>query len=430
MGLGRFGGGAGVTRWLADNGARVTVTDLETEAGLAAALPDIAPYVDDGRVHLHLGGHRVRDFVDCDCVVVNPAVPRPWENRFLHAARSAGVMLVTEIGLTVQRLSRRRVIGVTGTAGKSTTAAMIHHIVESLGHRCHLGGNIGGSLLNRLDDIEPDDWSVLELSSAMLYWLGEAAVQSEGAGWSPHVAVLTNLQPNHIDWHGTVEHYERSKASIFRFQEPGDHGLRGAPESIEADGQALIPLTVPGRHNQANARLAVATAARIGLVPDEAARTLSSFPGLPHRLQLVTERDGRRFFNDSKATTPESTRLAVEAFDDSRTVHLLAGGYDKKVDLSGIVELAPRLAGLYTMGATGRSLAEATQEGHAEFCETVENAVTRAVTRMKQGDVLLLSPGCASWDQFENYEVRGAAFCSVVEGVVSSQLSVVSQTDH
>ena len=414
MGLGRFGGGVGVTQWLAENGAHVTVTDLETEAHLSAELSEIAPYIDDGRVHLRLGGHQQRDFVDCDFVVVNPAVPMPWENRFLLAACRAGVTLITEIGLAVERLPRRRVIGITGTAGKSTTAAMIHHVVQGLGRRCHLGGNIGGSLLGRLDDMRPDDWIVVELSSAMLWWLGDAASASGRIGWSPHVAVMTNLQPNHIDWHGTVEHYRRSKESIFRFQEPGDHRLHGT-DGADADPGQTIALAIPGRHNLANARLAVAIAARIGLDPEAAARTLLSFPGLPHRLELVTERDGRRFFNDSKATTPQSTCLAVAAFDDSRTVHLLAGGYDKKVDLSGIVELAPRLAGLYTMGATGRSLVDATREGHAEFCETVENAVTRAVSRMKLGDVLLLSPGCASWDQFKNYEVRGAAFCSSVE---------------
>ena len=417
MGLGRFGGGVGVARWLAEAGVCVTVTDLQDDADLAPALQELAPLVHDGRVHLHLGGHQERDFVDCDCVVVNPAVPMPWENRFLLAARRAGVALTTEIGLTVERLSRRRVIGVTGTAGKSTTAAMIHHAVGGLGRRCHLGGNIGGSLLGRLDDIKPDDWVVVELSSAMLWWLGDAALAFGHAGWSPHVAVMTNLQPNHIDWHGTVEHYQRSKESIFRFQEPGDHRL----DAADADPGQAIPLAIPGGHNLANARLAVATAARIGLDPEAAARTLASFPGLPHRLELVTERDGRRFFNDSKATTPESTCLAVAAFDDSRTVHLLAGGYDRKADLSRIVELSPRLAGLYTMGATGRSLVDATGEGHAEFCETVENAVTRAVKRMKPGDVLLLSPGCASWDQFKNYEVRGATFCAVVEGVVSCQ---------
>ncbi len=416
MGLGRFGGGVGVTRWLAEAGACVTVTDLQDDANLAPALQELAPYIHDGRVHLRLGGHRERDFIDCDLVVVNPAVPRPWENRFLLAARRAGVALTTEIGLTVERLTRRRVIGITGTAGKSTTAAMIHHIVQGLGGGCHLGGNIGGSLLNRLDDMRPDDWIVVELSSAMLWWLGDAALAFGGVGWSPHIAVTTNLQPNHIDWHGTVEHYQRCKESIFRFQEPGDHHLRG----IDADPEQTIPLAIPGRHNLANARLAVATAARIGLDPEAAAGTLVSFPGLPHRLELVTERDGRRFFNDSKATTPQSTCLAVAAFDDPRRVHLLAGGYDKKVDLSGIVELAPRLAGLYTMGATGRNLVDATREGHAEFCETVENAVTRAVSRMKPGDVLLLSPGCASWDQFKNYEVRGAAFCSVVEGRIGT----------
>ena len=426
MGLGRFGGGVGVTRWLAQAGARVTVTDLLDGTELAPALGELASYVQDGRVQLRLGGHRERDFVECDFVVVNPAVPMPWENRFLLAACRAGVSLTTEIGLTTERLRRRRVIGITGTAGKSTTAAMIHHVVQGLGHRCHLGGNIGGSLLEQLDDIRTDDWVVLELSSAMLWWLGDAALECGRAGWSPHVAVMTNLQPNHIDWHGTVEHYRRTKESIFRFQEPGDHVLHGTDGTDGADGTdgvdaATIPLTVPGRHNQANAQLAVAIAARVGLDPRTAARTLLHFPGLPHRLELVTERDGRRFFNDSKATTPQSTCLAVEAFDDSRRVHLLAGGYDKKVDLSGIVELAPRLAGLYTMGATGRGLVDATREGHAEFCETVEIAVGRAVNRMKPGDVLLLSPGCASWDQFKNYELRGAAFRTVVNETMGTE---------
>ena len=402
MGLGRFGGGTGVTRWLADNGARVTVTDLQSRSALAEPLREIAPYVDDGRVRVHLGGHLERDFVECDRVVVNPAVPRPWDNPFLRAARSAGVPLTTEICLVAERVDRARVIGVTGTAGKSTTTAMIHHVLESLGRRAHLGGNIGGSLLARLDEIEPDDWIVLELSSAMLWWLG---------AWSPHVAVLTNLRPNHLDWHGSIEHYHRCKEAIFRNQRGGDIALREA----DAWGDGPIRLAVPGEHNQANARLAIATAVRVGLDGAAAGEALANFPGLPDRLQLVAEQDGRRFFNDSKATTPEATRVAVEAFDDPTAVHLLAGGYDRRTDLAAIVELAPRLAGLYTLGATGRSLAEAVRGGHAEYCETVDRAVTRALARMKTGDVLLLSPGCASWDQFENYRQRGMAFRAAVE---------------
>ncbi len=402
MGLGRFGGGAGVTRWLAENGERVTVTDVKPDSSLAEPLREIAAYVDDGRVTLHLGGHREIDFVECDHVVVNPAVPRPWENPLLRAAREAGVALTSEICLLVERICRDRVIGVTGTAGKSTTATMIHHILQRLGHRAHLGGNIGGSLLNRLGNIEPDDWIVLELSSAMLWWLSP---------WAPHVAVMTNLRPNHLDWHGSLEHYTQSKQAIFRHQAPGDLALRGD----ERSGAGPIFLAIPGLHNQANAQLAVVTAASLGLDSGAAAEALADFKGLPHRLQLVAEQDGRLFFNDSKATTPEATRVAVEAFDDSTGVHLLAGGYDKKIDLSSIVQLGGQLAGLYTVGSTGRRLAQAVAgRGHAEYCDTIETAVGRAHARMTTGDVLLLSPGCASWDQFDNYEQRGEAFCTSV----------------
>lgn len=418
MGLGRFGGGAGVTRWLAENGARVTVTDVEPESRLIEPLREIAVYVDDGRVTLRLGGHRAIDFVECDHVVVNPAVRRPWENPLLRAARRAGVGLTSEICLVVERLSRDRVIGVTGTAGKSTTAAMVYHILQRLGHRAHFEGNIGGSLLNRLDDVKPDDWIVLELSSAMLWWLSP---------WAPHVAVMTNLKPNHLDWHGSLEHYTRSKQAIFRHQAPGDIALRGD----ESSGGRPICLAIPGRHNQANARLAVATAERLGLDQAEAAAALADFRGLPHRLQWVAEQDGRSFFNDSKATTPEATRVAVEAFDDETGVHLLAGGYDKKIDLSSIVELVPRLAGLYTLGATGRGLAEAVAgRGHAEYCDTIAAAIGRAHARMKAGDVMLLSPGCASWDQFDNYVQRGEAFCTSVREKIGAGPRVARSTER
>jgi UDP-N-acetylmuramoylalanine--D-glutamate ligase len=413
MGLGRFGGGAGVARWLAEQGARVIVTDLLDARRLAKPLEPLAGLVAHGAIELHLGGHDETDFTDCDLVVANPAVPTPWKNRYLRAAVAAGVAITTEIRLLVERLDRRRVIGVTGTAGKSTTTAMVHHVLTRSGLPAHLGGNIGGSLLDALPAIGPDRWVVLELSSAMLYWLGADAIGPQARrGWSPHVAAITNLRPNHLDWHGTLEHYAESKRGIFKYQEPGDHALDGADL---LDGPPMR-LAVPGRHNQANARLAVAIAcAAAGLDPAQAAETLTDFGGLAHRLQLVAEHGALRFYNDSKATTPQATCLAVDAFDDASTVHVLAGGYDKKIDLSAIVELAPRVAGLYTIGSTGRRLAEAvTGNGHAEYCESLEAAAARAYRRMNAGDVLLLSPGCASWDQFENYEQRGDAFCTWV----------------
>ncbi len=294
---------------------------------------------------------------------------------------------------------------------------MIHHVLTRAGLPAHLGGNIGGSLLDTLDVIEPDHWVVLELSSAMLYWLGEDAGRADRPGWSPHVAAITNLRPNHLDWHGTLEHYAECTRGIFRYQAPDDHALDGA----DLEEGPPMRLAIPGRHNQANARLAVAAAcAATGLDPTQAADAPGDFGGLAHRLQLVAEHGDLRFYNDSKATTPQATCLAVEAFADASAVHVLAGGYDKKIDLSAIVELAPRVAGLYTIGTTGRRLAETVAgNGHAEYCESLEAAAARAYRRMNAGDVLLLSPGCASWDQFENYEKRGDAFHAWVEQIVT-----------
>ena len=418
MGLGAFGGGVGVARHLAGLGARVQVTDTKPAASLAASIESLRDLIDAGHVSLRLGEHREQDFTDTDVVIANPAVPRPWENSFLNAAHNAGVRITTEIALSVAGLpDRSRIVAITGSAGKSTTSAMIHHALTSLGHAAIFGGNIGGSLLGRAIPLEA--YVVLELSSFMLYWL-------ERERFAPRVAVVTNLSPNHLDWHGSMDHYRHSKQALLAHQREGDTAvlgpgvedwpLRPGVERVRVPASAGVSdLAIPGRHNALNAAMAVESLLallRRNSPASEIERTLRTFGGLAHRLRLVGTFAGVRCFNHSKSTPPESALLALDAIAERTPldrVHLIAGGYDKGSDLSPVAGKAPMLAGLYTIGQTGPSL-DAASHGASTPCGTLDEAVAAAFAKARPGDVLLLSPACASWGQFENFERRGEHF--------------------
>ncbi|MHB1034296.1 MAG: UDP-N-acetylmuramoyl-L-alanine--D-glutamate ligase [Pirellulales bacterium] len=421
MGLGRHGGGVAAARYLARLGAAVTVTDLATEGELARSLAalDGAPIA-----AFHLAGHREADFREADLVVVNPAV-RP-RSEFLAVARRHGVPITTEIGLVLARCPAK-IIGITGSNGKSTTAAMTAAILRADGRRGWLGGNIGGSLLDELDSIRADDWVVLELSSFQLHRLSPAARM-------PEVAVVTNCAPNHLDWHADYREYVAAKQRILTGQTceglailntddpeartwvPLVRGRRVAPVPIEE----LAPLAAPGAHNRANAALAAAAALAIGCSRAAVERGLASFAGLPHRMEYVGQFGGRRFYNDSKATTPEATLAALAALD--RPPWLLAGGYDKKIDLDPLAAAIVRQTrGAAFYGQVREQLSAGVMRHRPEFphieTETLAEALAWCVASSHEGDCILLSPASASLDQFGDFAQRGAKFVQMVRAM-------------
>ena len=420
VGLGRFGGGIGVTRWLCGQGAVVTVSDKAPADDLAESVAQLSRL----DVALHLGGHEEPDFLNADLLVVNPAVPKDIPP--LAAAQQAGVPWTTEINLFLERCPAPTV-GITGSVGKSTTTAMIGAILATT-RTTHVGGNIGRSLLDELPDIAADHVVVLELSSFQLEDLPLVGI-------SPRVAVVTNLAPNHLDRHGTMDAYAAAKKNLFAFQGPDDVLVLNVNDSavtgwaaqapgrvdwFDEDDENPFELALPGRHNQANAQAAWAAARQFGVDRESAAGALRAFAGLPHRLEFVVERNGVRYYNDSKCTTPGGAVVALNAFP-ARTVAVILGGYDKGVSFEKLgVVAASRAKAVVTLGATADAIAAAVRKYRSGGIPIIERADTlpEAVCLCEQiaapGDVVLLSPACASYDMFTNYEHRGEQFCELV----------------
>ena len=431
MGLGRFGGGIAVAKWLSRAGARVVVTDSASAEKLGESLAQL----DGLPIEYRLGGHDEADLEGCDLLVVSPAVPRE-KSAFVKAALAKGVPISSEMNLFLERCPARRVVGITGSAGKSTTTAMIGAILEaaqSAGdiRRGWVGGNIGRSLLADLPEIAPEDVVVLELSSCQL----------EDAGalrWSPPIAVITNIEPNHLDRHGTMEAYAAAKLNLVRFQatdgvvilHEADAETRRRVEQVGAGQRIRLcrfdpafegDLVLPGEHNRLNAAAAIEVARTLGLPRATIARGLAAFRGLPHRLEFVATRNGVRYYNDSKSTTPESTMIALHAFGEPTIV--LVGGQGKNMPYDQMAAaLRARAKAVICYGAEGpvmHKVLQLTTEGPAriELVASVPEAVSLAAKLAAPGDVVVLSPACTSYDAFTNYEQRGEAFRQLVEEI-------------
>lgn len=415
-----------MARWLVSQGAQVLVTDRADETALHESIEQLKGLP----IQYRLGGHDERDFADTDLVVASPAIPPT--SPYLLAASKAAVPVTTEIRLFLERCPAKRTFGVTGTKGKSTTSALLHRMLQTVG-KSWLGGNIGASLLDKLPEIGADDFVVVELSSFMLHYLG-------AAGISPHVALVTMISADHLDWHGSREAYIDAKRNIVGYQKPTDHAVLRHDDKIGrsfADQtlaqihvygkrahlpEALAPL-LPGKHNRINERGAW-TAARIyGVYPDMAEEALKDFRGLPHRLELVHEHEGVRWVNDSIATIPEAAIAASEAFAPPTVIHIV-GGKNKNLPFDQMATvLAERSKAILTIGETGPAIAQLCRDvpirgKRAEIieCGDLDSAVRKARSLAQPGDVVLLSTGCSSYDQFTNFEERGERFAQLARG--------------
>jgi len=451
MGLGRFGGGVDTAKFAARAGAKVIVTDLAPAEQLKDSIGELEEFPD---IEFHLGSHEPADFKQADIIIANPAVP--GDNEFLQIARRADRFVTSQVNIFFE-LCPAQIIGITGANGKSTTAALTAHLLKG-GSDEHvwLGGNIGNQpLLTTIGRIGPDDLVVLELSSFQLEQL--AQIQK-----APKVALLTNLTPNHLDRHGTFANYCAAKENIFKSQELDDNSpavsIFNAEDRIAAQwfekyrkdaGRICIKFSaddvgnelrdhyaLPGRANLSNLAAAVDIAKYFGVKKDQIKRCLPEFKALPHRLELVEEIRDVRWYNDSKATTPEGAITALDAFD--KPIIIIAGGYDKNLTFDKLGQkIAEKAKTAILIGKTApkidkaiqnvqMSLREAQQRSNlqlrntkVELVDSLAEAVQLANSLAVNGDVVLLSPACASYDMFDNFEHRGREFARLVQAISS-----------
>ena len=433
--------GVALVRYLAPKGAVITVSDAKSEADLAktGALDQIAGWP----VRLAVGGNRPEDLIGADVVFVSPGVPKDLP--FLEEARRAGTRLSSETELFFANC-RGTIVGITGSSGKTTTTNLVGDILAVAGHPTYVGGNIGRPLIEQVDAIPPEAYAVLELSSFQL----------EGFHRSPPIAAVTNITPNHLDRHPSMEHYTQSKANLIRHQEPGDWAILNADDSgsrpldelvrgralyfghlaagqegaYQSDDQLFLRLAgedrpvlarseIPlrGDHNVNNVLTAIAVAAACGIESQMMVQAIRAFRAVEHRIEFVREIRGVAYYNDSIATAPERTLAALLSF--SEPVVLLAGGRDKHLPWDTLArEIARRCRAVLVFGeAAGlisRVLATIPGAPPVTHCLTVEEATHRAAGIAQPGDVVLLSPGCTSYDQFRDFEERGRLFKDVV----------------
>lgn len=433
MRIGLLGRGVGDAAFLAENGAEVLVVDSAPQAVMQPSVDALKEYKN---ISFKFGQYEVADFTSCDFVLVGAGTP--LDSPELQAAREAGVSLKQSAAWFAE-LSKIPIIGVTGTRGKSTVTHMIHHVISELtGEPVLLGGNIRGvSNLQLLKEVKEDSLCVMELDS----W------QLQGFGWSkisPQVAVFTNFMEDHLNYYQAggrskaeaMDLYFADKANIFRYQEESGvlvttpevferakklAGVTLGQEVVLVDGSAIPEdalLAMPGQHNRLNAALAYEALKAVGLEDEEIFSGLASFPGVPGRLEYLGERNGVKIYNDNNATTPQATVVGLQAVGnlDDKNVILIAGGAYKEVEPQVLIEEIPKYCkAVILLEGTGTDLLK--DKVDATVVGSVEAAVQAGLAAGQPGDVLLFSPGFASFGMFKNEYERNDVFVAAINEV-------------
>ena len=384
-------------------------------------------------------GEGYLDDLDCDCIFKTPGI-RP-DIPQLVKARKNGVEITSEMEMFF-KLCPCKIIAVTGSDGKTTTTTLIYKILTGNGNMCHLGGNIGKPLFSEIETIGENDYAVIELSSFQLMSMRQ----------SPDIAVVTNVAPNHLDFHTSMDEYIKAKKNIFKYQNKNGLLILNEKNDItrsfadEAKGGVVFfggnadvhiedntilfndkpviskdDICLPGEHNVENYMAAIAAVGRM-VEPDVIKQVANTFGGVEHRIEYVREVDGVKFYNDSIASSPTRARAGLYSFN--RKVILIAGGYDKHIPFDDFgKDIKERVKRLYLIGATAPLIKEAVvkaYEGKRTLpiitqYTTLETVVKEVYMAAEAGDIVLFSPACASFDMFKNFEERGRKFKEIVK---------------
>lgn len=454
MGLGLYEDGSGISavRFLLSQGAKIVVTDLKTKEQLADQIARLGKLAN--QIKFVLGKHQESDFTSADLIVKNPGVPST--SKYLKIAKDHNIPIETDISIFFQLVDRKRIIGITGTRGKSTTTTLIYELIKAKDANAVLGGNITKSPLAQMSAVKKGGPVILELSS----WMTESL---EPIKKSPHIAVFTNIYPDHLNTYAGIKEYAEAKKNIFVFQNLQDYVIFNRDNSYtfkmgqEAPSQrfwisakkfpeengcfisagqiiyrrdgveqvicSVKDILLPGEHNLMNVLMAVTVAMINGQKPTEIKRVLKNFTGLVDRLELLKQVNGIKFYNDTTSTTPEATMAALKALGKNKKIILIAGGSDKGLDFKQLVreiKLTCQAIVLLSGSGTDRLKQYLTKSnGKLKIAEvkSMADAVGVAKSYSKKGDLILLSPACASFGLFTNEFDRGRQFRQAVHNL-------------